>query len=61
MISKKEKKEITCKKCKYKWETKSEMYSVSCPRCGSKVVLKKSDDGTRKNGETNTPVEVHNA
>lgn len=30
-----------CKKCNYNWVTKSEMYFVSCPSCGSKVQLKK--------------------
>lgn len=29
-----------CKKCKYEWETKSEMFNVSCPSCGNKVKLR---------------------
>lgn len=45
-------KEVVCKKCWYPWETKSEMYYVSCPKCGSKVYIKEElntegDDGTR--------------
>jgi len=32
---------IKCNKCKYSWNTKSKLRSVSCPNCGSKVVLKK--------------------
>ena len=29
-----------CKKCGYKWETKSLMIFVSCPSCGSKVKIR---------------------
>lgn len=29
-----------CKKCGYKWETKSLMIFVSCPSCNNKVKIK---------------------
>ncbi|MHA1481991.1 MAG: hypothetical protein ACTSQA_00960 [Candidatus Heimdallarchaeaceae archaeon] len=28
--------EIKCKKCKYKWVTRSKLIFVSCPSCGTK-------------------------
>lgn len=31
--------ETKCKKCKYKWTTKSKLVKVSCPSCGDKVIL----------------------
>ena len=48
-----DKKTITCDKCDYRWETKSEMYLVSCPRCASKVKIKKEsgDNESRNNRE----------
>lgn len=27
---------IKCKRCGYKWNTKSKLYMVSCPSCGTK-------------------------
>jgi len=46
---------IECDKCQYQWETKSKMFIVSCPRCGSKVKInkKESDDGTTGSVESN--------
>ena len=29
-------KQMKCKKCKYKWITKSELIMISCPSCGAK-------------------------
>lgn len=47
------KREIKCTKCLYRWDTKSEMFYVSCPRCQSKVNIRNQlnidgDDGTRR-------------
>jgi len=28
---------ITCPKCNYKWETKSQFFYVTCPKCLRKV------------------------
>jgi len=47
---------VECLKCKYSWETKSKMFYVSCPRCGSKVKIRNQlntecDDGTRGSSE----------
>jgi len=32
-----------CPKCKYEWETKSQMLNVTCPNCQRKVELNKSN------------------
>jgi len=29
-----------CSKCKYEWESNSEMILVSCPSCGNKVKIR---------------------
>ena len=29
---------VKCGRCGYKWDTKSEMWYVGCPRCGRKVL-----------------------
>lgn len=48
--------EITCGKCLYKWNTKSELIKVSCPSCGHKNFIIKEvkkeviEDG--RNGRT---------
>jgi len=31
---------IKCQKCKYEWETKSKLFSVTCPCCGYKTSIK---------------------
>ncbi len=31
---------VECNHCEYGWDTRSKMYSVSCPRCGKKVKIK---------------------
>jgi len=33
-----------CQKCKYEWETNSEMILVSCPSCGSKVKIREIEN-----------------
>ncbi len=40
---------VKCEKCFYEWVTKSEMYFVSCPRCGSKVKIKNEVESEVKN------------
>jgi len=35
------KQQVKCLKCGYEWNTRSEMYFVSCPSCGNKVRIKK--------------------
>jgi hypothetical protein len=30
-----------CKRCKYEWNTLSQAYYVSCPRCLTKVQIRK--------------------
>jgi len=33
---------IKCKKCGYKWETRSKLWFASCPCCGTKVRIKEN-------------------
>jgi Zn finger protein HypA/HybF involved in hydrogenase expression len=33
-----------CKKCKYEWDSNSQMIMVSCPSCGSKVKIREIKD-----------------
>jgi len=55
-----EKVNAKCNKCGYTWLTKSKMFLTSCPRCGNKVRLdKRSDDGSRYNGEIDKSIEVY--
>lgn len=35
-----------CQKCKYEWETNSEMIMVSCPSCGNKVKIREIENET---------------
>lgn len=44
-----EKKEVTCNHCGYKWETKSKMFFVNCPRCRKQVRI----NGTRADNKNN--------
>ena len=37
---------VKCQKCKYEWETYSEMIMVSCPSCGSKVKIREIENET---------------
>ena len=34
---------IKCKKCNYEWETKSKLWTVSCPSCGTKNEIKNNN------------------
>jgi predicted Zn-ribbon and HTH transcriptional regulator len=36
--------EIICKNCGYKWNTKSKMFWTSCPRCMFKQRIKQNED-----------------
>lgn len=52
----KDKNFVECHRCKYIWMTRSEAYLVSCPKCGTKVVLKLrtfklNDEGRKQNGK----------
>lgn len=53
---KKEKQEVTCEHCSYKWRTKSKLGYVSCPNCGKKVMnvsaqlWKKDQDSSETSG-----------
>lgn len=31
---------VKCNNCGYEWETKSELFNVTCPRCGYKTPIK---------------------
>jgi predicted RNA-binding Zn-ribbon protein involved in translation (DUF1610 family) len=44
------KQKIKCPKCKYEWETKSTLKSVTCPSCQLKVKIPRKSD-TLKNGK----------
>ena len=33
-------KKARCKKCDYEWETRSQMFFVSCPKCNNKVDIR---------------------
>ncbi len=35
---------VKCQKCKYEWETNSELIKVSCPSCGSKVKVREVEE-----------------
>jgi len=34
-------------KCEYEWETKSEMFNATCPRCGYKTSIKSIEKEVR--------------
>ena len=34
---------IECKKCGYKWLTKSELYYITCPRCRRNVKIREPE------------------
>lgn len=42
---------LICNKCNYSWDSKTKMYAVSCPKCGSKVKVNKNLRG-EKDGST---------
>lgn len=51
------KKEVECEHCGYKWETKSQMFFVNCPRCRKQVNI----NGTGKNNKISDGTKVYNA
>lgn len=36
--------EVRCPSCKYEWNTKSKLMSVTCPNCQKKFKKKKKDE-----------------
>lgn len=40
-----EKVELKCNKCGYSWKTKSKLFQVSCPSCGSKIKAREIKSG----------------
>ena len=42
----------TCPKCDYTWETKSEMFYVTCPKCLRKIEIREKDKEDGENGRT---------
>jgi len=39
---------VKCQKCEYEWETKSELFNVTCPRCGYKTPIEDNERGFKK-------------
>lgn len=39
--------EIKCKKCGYEWDTKTQLIMISCPSCGMKNKVPKSEEGVK--------------